>query len=45
MTVRPSQGGGPPLYYGKKPDPKTAELLRAMKTNEGRITSTVQIRV
>ncbi len=36
---------GPPLYYGKKPDPKTAELLRSMKTNEGRLFSTIQIRV
>ncbi len=36
---------GPPLYYSKKLDQETSQLIRAMKTTEGKIHSTVQIRV
>lgn len=36
---------GPPLYYSKKSDPQTMDLLKSMRLTEGKITNTVSIRV
>lgn len=36
---------GPPLYYTKKPDPSTEDVLLQMRRTEHKIHSTVQIRL
>lgn len=36
---------GPPLFYLKKPDPETENIIKSMKNTQGKIHATVQVRV
>lgn len=36
---------GPPLYYTRRSDPETVDLLKAVKDNETKITGTVNLKL